>query len=73
VYALRNKFAHRFAFDPSGDEVEGLLRALREMTSPFLVSYVPASQHEMAIAIASICGFLERRARELGAPNVDST
>ena len=70
VNALRNKFAHRMLFDPNLEEVGALLRALREMDEPFLVSFVPASEREMAIALASISGYLERLARDIGAENI---
>jgi len=71
VNALRNKFAHRFAYESTDEEIEGLQRALREMKQPFLMSLVPPSEREMALAFASICGFLERRARALGATDID--
>jgi hypothetical protein len=71
VNALRNKFAHRLAFEPTDTEIEGLQRALREMKQPFLMSLVPPSEREMALAFASICGFLERRALELGATDIN--
>ena len=63
--------AQVLAFEPTDTEIEGLQQALREMKQPFLMSLVPPSEREMALAIASICGFLERRARELGATNID--
>lgn len=66
VNALRNKYAHRLAFAPSSSDIEGLLQALRHLEQPFLLSFVPPSEREMVIAFASIAGFLERRARELG-------
>jgi hypothetical protein len=71
VNALRNKFAHRLAFEPTDNEIADLLTALRDMKAPFHLSYVPASEREMALALSSICGFLERRARELGAADLD--
>ena len=70
VNALRNKFAHRIQFEPDQKEVEALLRALREMEQPFLLSSVPASERELAIAFASINGYLERCAREIGATDI---
>ena len=72
VNALRNKFAHRLAFEPNEAEIENLQRALREMRQPFLMSIVPPSEREMSLALASICGFLERRAREMGATEIES-
>jgi hypothetical protein len=66
VNALRNKFAHRMSFEPDLEEVEALLRAMREMDEPFFVTFVPASEQEMAIAIASISGYLERLANGTG-------
>jgi hypothetical protein len=71
VNSLRNKFAHRLAFEPTDVEIEGVQRAMREMKQPFLMSLMPPSEREMEIAFASICGFLERRARELGATDID--
>jgi hypothetical protein len=71
VNGLRNKFAHRLAFEPTDTDIEGLQRALCDMKKPFLMSFLPPSEHEMGKALASICGFLERRARELGATDID--
>ena len=66
VNALRNKFAHRLDFEPPLAEVEALLRALREMDEFFHVSLLPGSEREMALALASIAGYLERKAKEIG-------
>jgi len=71
VNALRNKFAHRLSFEPKEAEVEALLKALREMNTPFLVSFVPPSEKEMMLALASISGYLERRAIEIGATELE--
>ncbi len=71
VNALRNKFAHRISFEPEAEEIRALQKSLRDMKSPFLISLVPPSKREMMIALASISGYLERRARELGAKDID--
>jgi hypothetical protein len=65
VNALRNKFAHRMSFEPGLEEVEALLGALRKMNDPFLVAFVPASEREMAIALASISGYMQKLASDL--------
>jgi hypothetical protein len=66
VNALRNKFVHQLDFEPQQQEIEAVLKALREMDKPFFASYLPGSEKEMAIALASIAGYLERQAREIG-------
>ena len=49
VNALRNKFAHQLNFEPQQQEVDAILKALREMDKPFHMSYVPGSEKEMAL------------------------
>ena len=71
VNALRNKFAHRISFEPEAEEIQALQKSLRDMKNPFLISLVPPSKREMMIALASISGYFERRARELGAKDID--
>ncbi|MCI5123573.1 MAG: hypothetical protein D3925_03625 [Candidatus Electrothrix sp. AR5] len=66
VNALRNKFAHRMSFEPDLKEAEALLGALKNMNEPFLLSFVPASEREMAIALASISGYLEKLSSNIG-------
>jgi len=70
VHALRNQFVHKLAFEPKMKEVEALQRALSEMKTPFYASYVPPSEHEMMRCMASISGFLERRAKDIGVPGL---
>jgi hypothetical protein len=70
VNALRNKFAHQLSFEPNDSEISELQKALRDMERPFLISTVTPSEHEMTIALGSICGFMETRARELGATEI---
>jgi hypothetical protein len=64
VNSIRNKFAHRLSFEPSSQEIEEILRALREMKRPFHISFVPASERELMLALASITGHLERLMRQ---------
>jgi len=70
VNALRNKFAHRAMFEPKLEEIKGLIKALREMEDPFLVSSALTDEHEMAIALTAISRYLEEIARDLGAENI---
>ncbi len=58
--SLRNKYAHRIAFEASRAEVDLFLSSLREMKEPFYSSYVPGSERELALAIASFRGCLQR-------------
>ena len=65
VNTLRNKVAHRMSFEPDLKDVEALLDALRKMNEPFLLSFVPASERELALALASISGYLEKLSNDI--------
>jgi len=60
VNTLRNRYAHRLGFEASQNEVEVVLRALREMEAPFFLSQVPGTERELALALASLTGWFER-------------
>jgi len=65
--SLRNRYAHRLAFEPQGKEVGELLASLAQMRHPFLIDRTPPTENAMLRALASVSGFLEKRAMELGA------
>lgn len=71
VNGLRNKYAHRLSFDPNSKEVSDLNHALQSMQTPFLIDTLPPTEERMTLALASICGWLQRRAKELGATGTD--
>jgi len=59
--SLRNKYAHRLSFEASKENVAVFLQALRDMKTPFFVSDVGPTERELAIAIAALSGWLEKR------------
>jgi hypothetical protein len=65
--SLRNRYAHRLAFEPEAREVRKLLKACASMRQPFLIDRTPPTQRSMMRALAGISGYLERRALEIGA------
>ena len=60
----RNRFAHTRGFEPDENLVNQLLADLRNMDSPFFMSYVDGNDRELAYALASVCGHLERVVQE---------
>ena len=64
---LRNQFAHRLSYDPTSQEIDALLRSLKEMDEPFYVSLCPPPERELLLALASVCGRMEMQARSIGA------
>jgi len=70
VNTLRNRYAHRILFQPQDEEIRGLLRALTDMKQPFYMSLIEPSEHEMGLALASISGYLERCAKQIGATDI---
>ena len=60
VNSIRNKYAHRLGFEAAKEQVDLLLLQLREMDQAFYMSYLPGSEHELAKALASLAGFLQR-------------
>jgi hypothetical protein len=71
VNGLRNKYAHRLSFEPKADEVIALQKSLQDMKRPFVVDTLPPTEVRVTLAFASISGWLERRAREIGATDID--
>lgn len=68
---LRNKYAHRLSFEPKAIEVVALQKALRDMKRPFVIDNLPPTEERITLAFASISGWLERRAKELHATDID--
>ncbi len=66
VNAVRNRYAHRLGFEASRDQIDALLKALREVDTPFLSSFVPGSERELGIALASLAGWFQREFGRLG-------
>lgn len=58
--SLRNKYAHRLAFEASRTEVDVFLLSLREMSEPFYSSHLPGSERELALALAGLTGWFQR-------------
>lgn len=65
--ALRNRYAHRLAFEPDGKEIRELIKALAAMRQPFIIDLTPPTEHSMMRALVSLSGYLERLALEMGA------
>ncbi len=71
VNTIRNKCAHRIEYFPDDPEINKLLVLLREMEQPFLSSFVEPNVKELAIALSSICGYLEKCAKEIGVTDLE--
>ena len=64
VNDLRNDYAHVRRYKPDKSVILGIQSALRELDEPFFMSFVQPTPHELAIALASLAGYLERKTND---------
>jgi hypothetical protein len=62
VNNLRNEYAYVRSYKPDKQAVIlDIRRALRELDEPFFMTFVKPTVQELAIALASLAGYLERK------------
>jgi hypothetical protein len=65
VNNLRNEYAYVRSYKPDKTTVIlDIRRALRELDAPFFISFVKPTAQELAIALASLAGYLERKTND---------
>ena len=69
---LRNKFAHVRSFSPAEEMIEEFLASLRDMENPFYIPLVDPNEGELARALASVCGRLEKLVNDRKLSNKDA-
>jgi hypothetical protein len=67
---LRNKFAHTRSFNPKNKWIDEFLASFRDMKNPFYIPLVNPNEKELALALASLSGYMEKLVNDnKGAPN----
>ena len=59
VNTVRNRYAHRLCFEASMAQVDEVLSAMREMKSPFYVSLMQGSEHELVVALSALTDWFQ--------------
>ena len=61
--SLRNKFSHKLSYEPDSAVIDDFLGSFRDMEKPFYYPRVEPSERELALALASLSGHIERQVR----------
>jgi hypothetical protein len=64
VNDLRNEYAHVRRYKPDKSVILEIQKALRGLDEPFFMSFVQPTPHELAMALASLAGYLERKTND---------
>lgn len=70
---LRNKFAHTRSFNPSDDMINEFLVSFSNMKVPFYYPIVDPNERELALALSSLSGYLEKVVKDYEASNEKRT
>lgn len=62
--SLRNRFSHNLLYKPDSTSIKDFLESLREMRHPFYVSFVDPTEREMSLALAALCGYIQKHVKD---------
>ena len=59
--SLRNKFSHKLSYEPDEAVIDDFLGSFRDMEKPFYYPSVEPGERELALALASLSGYIQRQ------------